>query len=144
MKQKLTTYKENTMSNPEDFRSFHINATTKELGPQRYECTPENTSLYLHRPGVKDEYDHIFRTLSQEELPEEIRGTARNLGGFIWREVLGDEEFQTIGQRICASYNFNVVFRPEPLESDQIQYFEFAQAKLSQELDGMDWDDFSK
>jgi hypothetical protein len=132
------------MNNPEDFNSFFINATTQELGPQRYECTPENTTLYLHRPEVSDQYDHIFRLLSEEELPENIRGTARNLGGFIWREVLGHEEFHQIGEAICASYNFNVIYRPKPLESDQVQYFEYAQAKLGQELDGMSWDDFSK
>lgn len=130
------------MENPEEFKHFFINAQTEELGAQRYECTPENTILYLHRPKVADQYDHIFRTLSEEELPEDLRGTARNLGGFIWREILGDEEFEQIGQAMCASYNFQVVYRPTPTQADQLQYFEYAQAKLGRELDDIDPSDF--
>ena len=130
------------MDDPRDFNHFIINAETVEKGPQRYECTPDNTVLYIHDPLRFPEYDHLFRTLTDEELPEEYRNTARNIGGFIWREILGDRQFEQIAQTIASSFNFQVIYRPAPLKADQEQYIQFAQSQLGAELDDINPEDF--
>lgn len=130
------------MDNPRDFQHFFINAQTDEMGSQRYECNPDNSALYLHDPEENLQYDHVFRVLTGEEIPEELRESGRNLGAFVWREVLGDEEFTSVAAAMCNSYNFNVVYRRVPTETDRNNYFEYAQAKLGHELEDIDPNDF--
>lgn len=129
------------MENPRDFKHFFINAVTDEMGTQQYECNPDNSTLYLHDPDVYSEYDHIFRTLSEDELPEEYRDSARNMGAFITRNILR-EQFDPIAQAMCSSFNFKVVYCPEPTEVDRANIDDQMQATLARELENLNWDDF--
>ena len=124
-----------------DFNSFKIHANTVEKGKQEYECNPENTVLYLHDPERFDEYDHFFRRLMGDELPEEYQDSERNMGGFITRHVLG--EFDEIAEAVCNSYNFQVVYRPEPISTDRMAIDEQMEALLHQELEDLDPNDFA-
>ena len=90
---------------------FIINAVT-ERGPMALHCNGSNTELYIHR----DQYrvvDHIFHRLEE---------TDRRLGGFVWRHILGEEEFDRIAAHMHESEDFMIVYRPEPTESDFDQY----------------------
>lgn len=129
------------MENPEEFKHFFVSATTEEKGTQQYECTPENTVLYVHHPD-NDEFDHIFRVLSEDETPEEYRNPARNLGAFLWRAVLNDE-FDPVASAMIQSYNFDYVYRRNPTDADRENYYDFAQKKLGWELDDIDPNDFA-
>lgn len=125
------------------FTYFTIHANTVEKGRQEYMCDPSNTTLYLHDPEQHDGYDHFFRRLTGDELPEEYQGTEKVIGGFITRHVLGDEEFEQTAAAVCASFNFPVIYRPVPLESDVQAIDEQMQAILSKELDDLNPEDFA-
>ncbi len=112
------------------------------MGSMVLRCTPDNSHLYLHHPDRNEHYDHIFRRLSEEETPEQLRGTHENLGGFIWREVLGEEEFENIATMMSMSCNFVVVYKPEPSNADVEQYKDFALKQLHRELEEMNPDDW--
>lgn len=126
----------------EEFRYFRARVLTEENGEQILDCTPDNTTLYLHRPDVNEDYDHLFYQLSEEELPEEYRGQARNMGAFLTRHVLGEEDFEELAKRMWDSDNWTVVYRPNPTASDKINIDEQLTAMLGRELDEIDISDF--
>jgi len=125
------------------FTSFTINAQTAEKGEQTYDCNPDNTTLYLHDPERFNEYDHFFRELKGDELPEEYQNSGKLMGGFITRHALGEEEFETTAEAVCNSYNFKVVYLPVPTDSDRLAIDEQMQAILGRELDEMNPEDFA-
>ena len=94
----------------EDFNYFTIKGLT-EKGMREFECTPDNTELYIHHPQYAD-VDHIFHR---------IDNTDRRLGAFVWRHVLG-EAFQEHADMMQRSLNWVVYYRPEPLETDLSQF----------------------
>jgi hypothetical protein len=133
----MELYKENRK-----FMDFIVKVGTDELGIREYVCDGSNTTLYLHDPELYEQYDHFFRRLIGEELPEEYRDSDKILGGFITRQVLGEDVFETIAEAVMNSYNFSVVYRPIPLPGDVVAIDEQLQASLRRELDGMSWEDF--
>lgn len=95
----------------EDFNRFTIRGRTED-GIREFECTPENTELYLHHPRWQ-EVDHIFHRIDDAD---------RRLGAFVWRHVLGEELFEQHAQLMTGSMNFIVSYRPTPTESDLEQF----------------------
>ncbi len=89
-----------------------------ENGAERLTCTPENTELYIHHPDKWKDVDHLFYRLDPE--------SDRRLGGFVWRHILGDEEFEALGTRMSQSLNWMIVYRPEPTETDMNEYLKEA------------------
>lgn len=126
----------------QEFREFNVRVNTEELGSMVLRCTPDNSVLYLHHPDRNEHYDHIFRRLAEDETPEPLRGTHGNLGGFIWREVLGHDEFENIATLVSNSCNFPVIYKPEPDPADAQQYEEFAMKQMHRELEDIDPEDF--
>lgn len=94
-----------------DFRHFVLRANTDQ-GLREFECTPDNTELYIHHPQYKD-VDHIFHRIDDSD---------RRLGGFVWRHILGEEAFNEHTNRMIQSMNWCVFFRPEPTEVDMAQF----------------------
>lgn len=123
------------------FDTFNIRVMTEEQGEMLLECTPDNTTAYLHHPLTHYMYDHIFWRMPEEMKPEEARG--RNLGSFVWREILGADEFNALIDNMRKSYNWNMVYRPVPTDSDRVQYHDFAQGILHRELDDIEPEDFA-
>lgn len=101
--------------------SFNIRAQS-ERGEEVFVCTGDNTELYLHADQYQ-ELDHVFHRYDSVE---------RALGAFLFKSVLGDEEFDTVAQYMIESAEYMVVFRPTPTESDFDQYLHH----MSQDLDG--------
>lgn len=129
-------------NDPSNFNEFTVNAYTEEFGEMKLICDTNNSILYLHHPERNLQYDHIFRILSEQEIPVELRHTGKLLGGFIWREVLGHEEFENIANCMANSCNFQVIYNPEPTDIDRIEYNSYAIDKMKRELDEMDSDDW--
>lgn len=90
---------------------FTIHATT-ERGQETFKCTGDNTELYIHSPQFK-EVDHVFYRYDTQD---------RRLGGFVFRHILGEEEFEKIRQYIYDTGAYQITYRPEPTESDFEQY----------------------
>jgi len=95
----------------ENFRYFTLRGMT-EQGHREFECTPDNTELYLHHPQYED-VDHIFHRIDDND---------RRLGAFVWRHVLGEDAFEEHCAMMTGSMNWTVIYRPEPLESDLAQF----------------------
>lgn len=100
---------------------FHINAQS-ERGAERFTCTGEDTELYLHSDQYA-EVDHIFHRFD---------ATQRTLGAFVFRQILGQEEFDTIAEYMIQSAEYPVSYRPIPTDADFDQYLHH----MSQDLDG--------
>ena len=101
--------------------SFNIRAQS-ERGEEQFTCTGENTELYLHADQY-EEVNHIFHRYDSTE---------RALGAFLFRHILGEEEFDTVAQYMIQSAEYMVVFRPTPTDGDFDQYLHH----MSQDLDG--------
>ena len=101
--------------------SFNIRAQS-ERGDEQFTCTGDNTELYLHTDQYA-EVDNIFHRFDVND---------RAIGAFLFRQVLGDEEFDTVAQYMIQSAEYMVVFRPTPTETDFDQYLHH----MSQDLDG--------
>lgn len=97
--------------NLENFRHFTIRGMT-EWGVREFDCTPDNTELYLHHPTYED-VDHIFHRFDTVD---------RRLGAFVWRHILGEEDFEEHADYMTGSQNWVVIYRPEPTESDLNQF----------------------
>ena len=91
--------------------NFIIRAVT-EHGQTEFNCNGDNTELYLHRPQYK-EVDHLFHRFDEND---------RRLGGFVWRQILGEEEFNQIVTHMQESGDFLITYRPEPTDADFDQY----------------------
>ena len=124
------------------FTQFIINVRSSEMGVNQYVCDGLNTTLYLHDPDRYDQYDHFFRRLTGDELPEEHRDTDQIMGGFITRQVMGEEAFEETAQSVCNSFNFEVIYRPVPRPGDVEAIDAQMQATLARELDNIQWEDF--
>lgn len=94
-----------------DFNHFILKGKT-EHGYREFECTPDNTELYLHHEQYED-VDHIFHRIDEAD---------RRLGAFVWRHVLGEERFEEHADMMCGSGLWTVIYRPEPTESDLNQF----------------------
>lgn len=125
-----------------NFNHFIAHINTVEMGEMHLDCTPDNTILFLHHPDKHKEYDHFFRTLSDDERPEEYRGSHRNLGAFITRHTIGDEEFEHLANAVSESCNYKVVYNPEPTPQDKQSIDEQMQAILHRELKDIEPEDF--
>lgn len=90
---------------------FIIRAET-ERGPMELACNGTNTELYIHQTQY-EEVDHIFHRIDD---------TDRRLGGFVWRHILGEEEFERIALHMHESGDFMITYRPEPTEHDFEEY----------------------
>ena len=90
---------------------FILNLLT-ERGYETFTCTGDNSELYHHKPQYR-EVDHVFVRIEE---------TNRRLGGFVWRNILGEEEFERISQFMYQSGEYPIHYRPEPTESDFEQY----------------------
>lgn len=90
---------------------FVLNLTT-ERGDESFTCTGDNAELYRHKPQYR-EVDHVFVRISD---------TDRRLGGFVWRHILGEEEFERVSQFMYQSGEYPIHYRPEPTESDFEQF----------------------
>ena len=95
----------------ESFNYFMVEANT-EFGETELHCTPDNTELYLHSEEY-EEVDHIFHRINPVE---------RRLGGFIWKHVLPEDEWETITEAMIESGNWIVMYRPEPTDTDMANY----------------------
>ena len=124
------------------FTQFVINVRSDEMGIRQYICDGSNTTLYLHDPDRYDQYDHFFRRLVGEELPEEHRNREQIMGGFITRLIMGEDDFEATAESVVNSFNFSVVYRPVPIPSDVEAIDTQMQATLHRELDGLSWEDF--
>lgn len=91
--------------------SFNLRAMT-EQGEKLFVCTGDNTELYVHAPQFK-EVDHLFHRYDPED---------RRLGGFVFRHILGDDEFERIRQYIFNTGAYPITYRPEPTETDFAEY----------------------
>lgn len=91
--------------------SFNLRAMTDQ-GEQLFTCTGDNTELYVHAPQFKD-VDHLFHRHDPND---------RRLGGFVFRSLLGEEEFERIRQYIFDSGAYPITYRPEPTETDFAEY----------------------
>lgn len=91
---------------------FILNVESVEKGSLRLICTGDNTELYVHKPQFK-EVDHLFHRYDESD---------RRLGGFVFRNLLGEEEFERIKQYIFNAGTYMITYRPEPTDSDFEQY----------------------
>ena len=91
--------------------SFKIRAKS-ERGEEVFVCTGDNTELYLHSDQYA-EVDHIFHRYDE---------TARAVGAFIFRQVLGIEQFDTLAEYMIQSCEYPVSYRPVPTDTDFDQY----------------------
>ena len=101
--------------------SFNIRAQS-ERGEEVFTCTGDNTELYLHATQY-EEVNHIFHRFDPEN---------RAIGAFLFRNVLGAEEFDSVAQYMWQSQSYPVTFKPVPTEPDFEQYLHH----MSQDLDG--------
>ena len=88
------------------------------LGGDVHRCTPDNAEIFIHAEKWKL-IDHIWRI---SDDPEE---RARRLGMFVWREILGDEAFEDLGDFMRKTYMYPIHYRPEPTEEDMQLYLDF-------------------
>ena len=93
---------------------FTITAQT-DFGEMDFYCTPENTELYLHSNNYSS-IDHIFNRYNNLD---------RTLGVFVWREVLGNEEFIRISDFIHNTGAYEIHYKPTPSEADLQQYGQY-------------------
>lgn len=100
--------------------SFNIRASS-ERGEEFFVCTGDNTELYLHSDQYA-EVDHVFHRFDD---------TNRTIGAFVFRQVLGVEEFDTIAEYMIQSCDYMVTYRPVPTDSDFDQYLHH----MSQDLE---------
>ncbi len=94
--------------------NFGVRVNTTDGENRLLECHGENTELYRHHPNFKD-VDHFFIRIDERD---------RRLGAFLWRQILGDEQFEALSLRTIQSGEFIVVYRPEPTDSDMQQFLE--------------------
>jgi hypothetical protein len=93
------------------FDRFILRGRT-EHGVREFECTPENTELYLHHERYRD-VDHMFHRIDE---------TDRRLGAFVWRHVLGEEDFEQYSDAMIESGLWIAHYRPTPTETDMEQF----------------------
>jgi hypothetical protein len=91
---------------------FVLNVESPENGTQRFHCTGGNTELYVHAPNYRD-VDHLFHRYDPED---------RRLGAFVFRQILGEDEFERIRQYVFNSGAYPITYRPEPTETDFAEY----------------------
>ena len=94
-----------------EFDHFTLVGET-EHGEKIFECTPDNTELYLHHEQYED-VDHIFHRIDERD---------RRLGAFVWRHTLGSERFEEHADMMTGSGLWIVHYRPEPTDSDMAQF----------------------
>ena len=85
-----------------------------ERGKEDLYCDGSNTELYIHSDQYK-EVDHIFNRIDH---------TDRRLGAFIWRHILGEENFNNIAMYMHNSGEFAITYKPEPSEADFEQFLQ--------------------
>lgn len=103
--------------------SFNIVGMT-EFGEQLFVCNGNNTELYLHSEQYQ-EVDHLFHRIDERD---------RRIGGFIWRSILGEDEFDRIASFMHESGEYKIVYSPEPTEGDMEQFLH----SQSEDLDSWD------
>jgi hypothetical protein len=108
------------------FDKFTLHGQT-ENGVRDFECTPDNTELYLHRQEFR-EVDHIFHRFDDVD---------RRLGAFVWRHVLGEEQFNYYTSLMWESQNWTIIFRPEPTDGD-MQNFAHEQLEIPDTIEGLE------
>jgi len=91
--------------------SFNIRAQS-ERGEEFFVCTGDNTELYLHADQYA-EVDHIFHRYD---------AVNRAIGAFVFRNILGQEEFDTVAEYMIQSAEYPVSYRPIPTDADFDQY----------------------
>jgi len=119
---------------------FTARVRTLERGEMELECNPTNTALYLHHPDRSDQYDHFFYKLKAEELPEEEQ--TRNLGAFLTAHVMGDDVFDDLAQQVTDAFEWTVLYRPDPTDSDREAIDSQMADILAKELEDLDPNDF--
>lgn len=90
---------------------FNVNVADDQGNKVQFHCTPKNTELYLFG-GAWKAADHFFHR--QDQLG--------NAGAFIWRSILGSDQFDEIANRVIESETFCYFFKPVP-EGADLQYF---------------------
>ena len=95
-----------------EFNYFAIPYMTPEGDSGIMDCTPDNTELFRHSEQWK-EVDHVFIRVDPVD---------RRLGAFVWRHVLGEEEFDDLSTKMVDSTNYPHHYRPYPAEGDLEQY----------------------
>lgn len=100
---------------------FILNVTSRELGESIFRCTGENTELYVHGPNYRD-VDHIFHRYDE---------TDRRLGGFVFRSLLGEDEFERIKKYVYSAGTYPITYRPTPTDGDMDEFIKFE----SQDID---------
>lgn len=91
--------------------NFTIRAKT-DRGLIEFFCTGENTELYVFSPKFQ-EVNHIFHRYDD---------TDRRLGAFVWKHILGEEDFNGLAQYMNETGEYPIFYRPEPLDSDMEQF----------------------
>ena len=91
--------------------NFTIRANTDQ-GRVEFNCTGDNTELYLFSPRFQ-EVNHLFHRYDD---------TDRRLGAFVWKTILGEEEFNQVASYMHESGEYPIYYRPEPLDTDMEQY----------------------
>lgn len=91
--------------------SFRIKASTDQ-GERDFRCTGENTELYLFSERF-EEVNHIFHRFDS---------TDTRLGAFVWKSILGEEEFNKLATYMHDSGEYHIFYRPEPMDTDMEQY----------------------
>lgn len=100
--------------------SFNIRAQS-ERGEEYFTCTGDNTELYLHADQYA-EVDHIFHRYGP---------TARHIGAFVFRNILGQEEFDTVAEYMIQSAEYMVTYRPTPTDADFDQYLHYVSQDIN-------------
>ncbi len=93
---------------------FTINVDNPEKGKQAIRCTGDNTELFTHHPTYRD-VDHLFYFENLET----------RLGSFIFRQILGEEQFEKIREYVFSSGEFAIHYRPEPTEADMETFIQW-------------------
>lgn len=102
---------------------FNLNIVSPEAGERLFRCTGTNTELYLHAPNYRD-VDHLFHRYD---------GNDKRLGAFVFRQILGEQEFEKIKQYMTSTGTYPIAYRPEPTESDMYQFIQWEMSDIETE-----------
>jgi len=111
-----------------DYEQYNI-----EFEDETIKTTHENTAVYLHTLPLIKMFDHIYVILEGVPLQDQdsAEPTARRIGWFLFRHVLGEDEFDDMAETLVTE-GYTLVRKPWVTPTDQDAYFQSAHNELEQ------------
>ena len=93
---------------------FNVRLADEHGNTTELHCTEKDTELYMFG-GAWKAADHFFHRFDRTQTA----------GAFLWRAVLGSDQFDEIANRVIESERYTYHFAPQPTGMDLHYFLEY-------------------